>query len=170
MALEPEKINEQGAPVSAPHDPLSFIRPRQKRPLGAGHTHLVRVLRAMLPVTAFLVLVALVVFPMITNKKIQAIAVSNIPDLVIINLRVTGLDNKNEPYSISALKTTRPSGAKNIYDLDKPEGEITLTNGSWVSALAKYGRYDQETRRLWLGGDVQLFQDKGNQFTSDEAQ
>ena len=171
MALEPEQLEELNDQTATPvADPLSFIRPRQKRALDAGYTGRVKILRSMLPVVAFLVLVALVVWPMITNKRIQAIAISNIPDLVIKNLHLTGLDNKNEPYSLMAEKTTRPSGLKNIYDLDQPQAEITLTNGTWVAGQAHYGRYDQDTRKLWLGGDVQLFQDKGDQFTTDEAQ
>jgi len=171
MTLEPEQLEDLNDQTATPvADPLSFIRPRLKRPLGEGHSRLVKALRSILPLAAFMVLVALVVWPMIANKKIQAIAVSNIPDLVIKNLRLTGLDNKNEPYSLSALKTTRPGGLKNIYDLDQPQGDITLANGAWVAGQAHYGRYDQDTRKLWLGGDVQLFQDKGNQFTTDEAE
>ncbi len=94
----------------------------------------------------------------------------NIPDLVIKDLHYTGLDSKNQPYSMTAVRATRPGGLQNIYDLNKPEAEITLQSGAWIAGKAEYGRYDQDTRRLWLGGDVQLFHDKGYQFTTDEAQ
>jgi lipopolysaccharide export system protein LptC len=107
---------------------------------------------------------------MMSPEKIAAVAMKNIPDLVIDNLHFTGLDSKNEPYSLIAGRATRPGDLKDIYDFDKPQGEITLTNGAWVSGKADYGRYNQDTRRLWLGGNVQLFQDKGYQFTTDEAQ
>jgi lipopolysaccharide export system protein LptC len=109
-------------------------------------------------------------WPVIVPNKITTAVMKNIPDLVIENLHFNGLDSKNEPYSLIAAKATRPSGLTNIYDLDQPQGEITLTNGVWLSGKAKYGRFDQTSRRLWLGGDVQLFHDKGYQFTTDEAQ
>jgi lipopolysaccharide export system protein LptC len=170
--MEPQELEEFEQEAPAPvADPLSFIRPRQKRPLNiTKYTRRITWLRWGLPVGALLILMALVVWPMLDKSKIKAIAVGAIPDLVIKNLRLTGLDSKNEPYSLLAVKTTRPGGLKNIYDLDKPEGEITLANGTWVAGKAQYGRYDQDTHKLWLGGDVQLFQDKGNQFTTDEAQ
>jgi lipopolysaccharide export system protein LptC len=169
MTLEPQQLEEK-VPAPAIADPLSFIRPRQKRVMNASHSRRVMWLRGALPVGAFLVLVALVAWPMIGTSRIKAIAVGSIPDLVIKNLHLTGLDSKNEPYSLLAVKTTRPGGLKNIYDLDQPQGEITLANGTWIAGKAVYGRYDQDTRRLWLGGDVQMFQDKGNEFTTDEAQ
>jgi lipopolysaccharide export system protein LptC len=155
-----------------PTKSLSFIQPRDsKRAVKArGPKHVTNWLRIALPVTAGLVLVALLLWPVINPRKIAGIAIKNIPDLVVKNLHFTGLDSKNQPYSITALKATRPGGLQNIYDLDKPEGEMTLTSGAWLAGKSLYGRYDQDKRQLWLGGNVQLFHDKGYQFTSDEAQ
>lgn len=154
--------------------PLSFIQPRETQRVvkarSTRHTSTVSWLRIGLPVIAILVLVSLILWPMIKPNTIKTAIKKNIPDLVIDNLNFTGLDSKNEPYSMRALKATRPSGSANLYDLDKPEGEITLTNGAWVYGKADRGRYDQDTRRLWLGGNVQVFHDKGYQFTTEEAQ
>ncbi|MGE3622800.1 MAG: LPS export ABC transporter periplasmic protein LptC [Bdellovibrionales bacterium] len=169
MAIDPQQRRDYVEEAPATHDPLSFIRPRERRPLNLGHSRAVRLLRKILPVAALLILAALIAWPMLESKKIKAIAVSNIPDLVIKNLHLTGTNDKNEPYSLMAEKTTRPSGLKNIYDLDHPQGEITLANGSWVAGKALYGRFDQDTRHLWLGGNVELFGDNGSQFTTDEA-
>lgn len=151
---------------------LSFIQPRDtKRTIKARRPpKLANFLRVALPAVALVVLFALIVWPVLRPNKIITAAVANIPDLVIQNLHYTGLDSKNQPYSVSALKATRPKGLNNIYDLDKPEGELTMTSGAWIAVKSQYGRYDQDTRKLWLGGDVQLFHDKGYQFTSDEAQ
>jgi lipopolysaccharide export system protein LptC len=151
---------------------LSFIQPRDtKRTLKAKRPpRVANFLRVFLPGLALLVLIALVVWPVLRPNKIVTTMVKNIPDLVVDNLHFTGLDSKNQPYSISALKATRPKGLNNIYDLDKPEGELTMTSGTWVAVKSHYGRYDQDNRKLWLGGDVQVFHDKGYQFTSDEAQ
>ena len=170
MSLDPQRYDPfDESETPAPVDRLSFIRPGQRR-LDEGHSRVVKILRGALPAGALLVLLALIVWPMIAADKFSAALMKNIPDLVIKNLHFTGLDTKNEPYSMTALKATRPGGLHNIYDLEKPQAEITLTNGTWVEGQARYGRYSPDTHRLWLGGDVQLFQDKGTQFTTDEAQ
>ena len=171
MALDPQPFEtfEDPVPVTTA-DPLSFIRPRVKEVRSARRIFMVAILRGVLPAAALFLLGALIIWPIVSPNRITAIAMKNIPDLVIDNLHFTGLDSKNEPYSLTAGKATRPGNLKDIYDFDKPQGEITLANGTWVSGKAEYGRYNQDTRRLWLGGDVQMFQDKGYQFTTDEAQ
>lgn len=151
---------------------LSFIQPKDtKRTIKARRTpRVANFLRVFLPGLALVVLIALIIWPTLRPNKIPTAVVANIPDLVVQNLHFTGLDSKNQPYSVAALKATRPKGLNNIYDLDKPEGELTMTSGNWIAVKSHYGRYNQDTRKLWLGGDVQVFHDKGYQFTSDEAQ
>ncbi len=170
MAIEPQHFEpiEDQAPAVA--DPLSFIRPREKRGSNARRSRVVSALRFALPFGALAVLMALFIWPMFHTSDITAIALKSIPDLVIKNLHFTGLDTKKEPYSMTAAKATRPGGLNNVYDLDNPQGEITMANGAWLSGKAQYGRYNQDTRQLWLGGDVQLFHDKGYEFTTNEAQ
>jgi lipopolysaccharide export system protein LptC len=170
-------MNEKSNPTDAAEKdsrPLSFMQARTSQRAARARaprtTMIVAKLRIALPLLALLLLIVLVVWPLIDPNKLKSAVIKNIPDLVVEDLHFTGLDSKNQPYSMTALRATRPSGLANIYDLDKPKAEITLQNGAWISGMAQYGRYDQETRRLWLGGDVQLFHDKGYQFTTDEAQ
>ena len=80
------------------------------------------------------------------------------------------VDDKNQPYSLVAAQATKPSTLQGIYDLKKPEGEITLQNGTWLDGKADTGRFDQIEKHLWLGGNVRIFHDKGYQFTTDELQ
>jgi lipopolysaccharide export system protein LptC len=152
----------------APKKRLSFIRPRT-RTFDAGKSRRIGRLRLLLPLGTLVVFGLLVAWPYIRPSTVKTMVVENIPDLVIRNLHFTGLDSKNEPYSLSAERATRPGGLKNIYDFEKTEGEITLTNGTWVAGKSDFGRYDPSAHRLWLGGNVQMFQDKGYQFTTDEA-
>jgi lipopolysaccharide export system protein LptC len=57
---------------------------------------------------------------------------------------------------------------KGVIDLDHPEGEVTLNSGAWLAGKSKYGRYDQDNKKLWLGGDVRLFHDQGYEFSTPE--
>jgi len=159
--------------VAAEKKPLHFVRTRETSHISARiplYTLIVRRLRFALPAAALLVFATIIIWPIIAPNRVAGVIAKNIPDLVIENLNFTGLDSKQEPYSLMAIKATRPGGLKNIYDLEKPQAEITLTSGIWVAGKADYGRYDQDSRQLWLGGNVQLFHDQGYEFTSDEAQ
>ena len=39
-----------------------------------------------------------------------------------------------------------------------------------MSNSGVYGRYDENAKKLWLGGNVRIFHDKGYQVTTDEMQ
>ncbi len=45
---------------------------------------------------------------------------------------------------------------------------MTLQDNIEVSGTAQLGRFDQEKRRLWLGGDVDLAHGGGYHFHTDE--
>ena len=157
----------------APPGRLDFIRPREtariQRAREGRMARFVWRLRIGLPVLAGAVLLLLFLWPsLLPNFRISDIA-KNVPDLVIDNLHYTGVDDKNEPYSVQAAQATRPTALHGIYDLVKPEGEITLQNGAWLDGKADNGRYDENAKKLWLGGNVRIFHDKGYQITTDEA-
>jgi lipopolysaccharide export system protein LptC len=161
------------SPTRAKERTPHFMGMRDTRRAAAqslAYSRAVGVLRWALPLAVFLVLVALVVWPMAGAPKITATVAEAIPNLVVENLHLTGLDAKNQPYSLTAAKALQEDNAKNFIDLEKPQGDITLESGSWLAGKAQYGRYDQQNKRLWLGGDVELFHDQGYQFSTSEAQ
>jgi lipopolysaccharide export system protein LptC len=153
---------------------LDFIRPREtqriQRARAGRMARFIVKLRLWLPLTAAAVILLLFIWPAVLPSFKMADIAKNVPDLVIDNLHYTGIDDKNEPYSLLAAQATRPASLHGIYDLTKPEGEITLQSGAWLDGKADYGRYDGVQKKLWLGGDVHVFHDKGYQITTDEAQ
>lgn len=171
---DPPQGEQRETKTSLGERSLSFMTPRATvraaRARDSRATRLVGKLRFLLPAGGVVLLAVLAAWPWLDPSKIKSEVIKNIPDLVVEHLHFTGLDSKNQPYSMNAARATRPQGLANIYDLDKPQADITLSSGAWIAGKAQYGRYDQDTRRLWLGGDVQLFHDKGYQFTTDEAQ
>jgi lipopolysaccharide export system protein LptC len=162
----PEKPDEPGR--------LDFITPREtqriQRARDGRRARFVAKLRLWLPLLAAFVIILLFIWPKIAPSFKMTNIIKNIPDLVIDNVHYTGMDDKNQPYSLLAAQATKPSNLHGIYDLTKPEGEITLQSGAWIDGKAEFGRYDEENKKLWLGGNVRLFHDKGYQFTTDEAQ
>ncbi|MDD5586184.1 MAG: LPS export ABC transporter periplasmic protein LptC [Alphaproteobacteria bacterium] len=152
------------------HNFLGLRDTRRAAAHSAAYSRAVGVLRWALPLAVLMVLVALIVLPMIQAKKITAAVAEAVPNLVVEKLNLTGLDAKNQPYSLTAAKALQAENAKNVIDLEMPQGDIALENGAWLAGKAQYGRYDQENKRLWLGGNVELFHDQGYQFTTSEAQ
>lgn len=169
-----EKKRGKAAP-SNPSDILNFLQPRETLRLikARGGKRLVRFLRVLLPLAAAVVLAAILLWPLIHAYSGKSLSVAArmipVPDLAVDHLRFSGSDSRNQPFSVTAERATRPGELRDVYDLDKPEGDITLKDGSWIAGKALHGRYDREGRKLWLGGDVQLFHDGGFQFRTNEA-
>ncbi|HUY67824.1 MAG TPA: hypothetical protein VMV79_00800, partial [Alphaproteobacteria bacterium] len=115
-----------------PQERLGFLRPRDRH-FDPYRSRRVGRLRLVLPLGAALVLALLVLWPKLQPSRIKKMVVANIPNLVIQNLHFTGLDSKNEPYSLTAARATRPAGLKNVYDFVQPRGEITLLSGAWIA-------------------------------------
>ncbi|MFA5040316.1 MAG: LPS export ABC transporter periplasmic protein LptC [Bdellovibrionales bacterium] len=155
-----------------PAERLDFIRPRlTERIVRARDSHMaeiIRRLRVWLPGLAAAIILLLFIWPSLLPSFLMLDVVKNIPDLAIDNLRFKGVDSKNQPYSLTAATATRPSHLHGVYDLSKPEGEITLQNGTWLDGKADSGRYDENEKKVFLSGNVQIFRDNGYQITTDE--
>jgi len=151
---------------------LLSLHPRDTRKalaLSETYTRAVAFFRWFLPLLAFLVLIALIAWPMMNAQKITSIVADNIPNLVVENLRLSGLDAKNQPYSLTADRALQAIDVKNVIELEKPQGDIALEGGAWIAGKAESGRFDQTNKNLWLGGKVQVFHDLGYEFSTSEA-
>lgn len=152
---------------------LSSLKPRDTRKALAQshvHTRTVGVLRWTLPLLVLFVLLALIVWPMLSTRQITTVVAENVPNLVVENLHLTGLDAKNQPYTLTAARALQAADVKNMIELEKPQGDILLESGAWLAGVAKFGRYDQANKNLWLNGDVHVFHDQGYQFSTTEAE
>lgn len=153
--------------------PLAFIRPRDTQKIAARsiiNSKAVKFLRFLIPVGMTIFIIGLFVWPHFRSEEIVKTVVNNIPNLVVDNLHMTGLDQKSQPYSLDAVKAFKVATAKNMVDLEKPQGEVSLKSGAWLSGKADFGRFDQVNKKLWLGGNVQVFHDSGYEMTTSEAQ
>lgn len=134
-----------------------------------AHGRRVGLMRKILPVVVILILAFLIAWPRLNNGGLVATVAEHIPNLVVENLNLTGLDGKNQPYVLKAAKALQSAGDKNVIELEKPQGDITLSDGSWIAGRANTGKYDQTGKSLWLNGDVEIFHDGGYQFRTSEA-
>ena len=54
-------------------------------------------------------------------------------------------------------------------ELDSPQADITLQDGSWITVTANSGRFDRAAEQLSLDGDVNLFHDDGMEMRTELA-
>jgi len=132
------------------------------------YSRIVGVLRWTLPLLAIGGLALLVVWPYFKNLEIEEIVIQNVPNLMVEELNLTGLDAKNQAYALTADRALQAGNLKNVIDLEKPKGELSLNGGGWLAGGAQQGRFDQKQEKLWLGGEVEFFHDKGYRFVADE--
>ncbi len=141
----------------------------EPRILNERHSQLVRQLKIGLPLLA-LTLVALVAsWPYISASQGESSKIDK-SQTTMVNARYLSRDKQNRPFSLNAKSATLVPGAPNLVDLVRLEGEVTQTNGSWVTVTSDRGRYNQDDGRLLMLENVHLLRDDGFEFVTDEAE
>lgn len=90
-------------------------------------------------------------------------------DLRMVNAHFTGIDRQNRPFVVTADVARQSPNVDDLISLEGPKGDLTSTSGSWFELSAYTGLYQPNAQTLDLFGNVQLFQDKGNEFHTDSA-
>lgn len=81
--------------------------------------------------------------------------------------KYSGLDNKQQPFNITADKAFRSSDTPDVINLTNPMADIILKDGSWVVISSEQGSYMQEHMQLFMKGNVKLFHDTGYELKLD---
>jgi LPS export ABC transporter protein LptC len=79
-----------------------------------------------------------------------------------------GLDKKQKPYKISAQKATRFTKSENIFNLEKPNGEIE-TNSEKFYIYGNTGVFDNDDQTLLINGDVEFTNKNSIKFETSVA-
>jgi len=142
--------------------------------LMARRSRAVPVFKAILPVTAVLILVTLAVAPGMrsgpapqrVSYKIQTTngvaSASRMEDA-----QYHGIDQHGQPFTLTA-GTANQQDSDNIA-LSNPEGDITLTSGAWLMLKSDTGMFDQKQQILGLAGNVTLYRNDGTMMTGPDA-
>jgi lipopolysaccharide export system protein LptC len=149
-----------------------LVRKPAPRTYGTGYSRFVKMMRVALPLAALGLFTALVVWPEI-DKKITSItpqmkvSAENVKN-ELVNPRFEGVDDNQQPYTITASRALQSEDLPNVLKLQLPVADITLRGNQWVAAEAKKGLYDQTTRKLELEKEVFLFYDEGYEMTMEK--
>ncbi|NKB50550.1 MAG: hypothetical protein GKS02_14430 [Alphaproteobacteria bacterium] len=168
-------LNETAAPPrGALSQKFADMGPRRQRG-GFGRLRFVSTMKYILPGLAMALLVVVVAWPEFASDENRF----TVPEAVgpigtsrpqVLNARVLGVDSQSRPFQItadtSALKTEE---GREFYFLEQPKADIVLEDGSWVALTAIDGEYEEETKFLYLVGNVNVFHDAGHEFRTPKA-
>jgi lipopolysaccharide export system protein LptC len=141
----------------------------------AQYSRFVAAMKVALPVAAGLLLLMVVVLPLIRQDDdrfrigMKLIKGSDSDALSMTNARYFGKDDKGQPYSVTAEGVRQRTNNDNAVDLVTPKAEISLNNGTFMSATASAGIYARDIQKLDLSGDVTVMQDNGNALHTSQA-
>jgi lipopolysaccharide export system protein LptC len=153
----------------------SFLERASPRRYSAFYSHLVTLLKLVLPSVAVCLVAMILLWPQLNpidkNFRLKPVAVGmeDLENLRMMNPRYVGSDTQDQPYTITADQATQVSGDSNVTDLAKPKGDITLTDGTWLSLTADAGTYRKKEQLLDLEGHVNIFHDGGYEMLTERA-
>ncbi|NNE83211.1 MAG: LPS export ABC transporter periplasmic protein LptC [Alphaproteobacteria bacterium] len=166
--------SDTAAAPSAASQRFANMGPRRRRG-GFGRSRFVGTMKYILPGLAMLLLVVVVAWPEFASDDDRF----RIPEAVgpigtsrpqVLNARVLGVDSQSRPFQITAdTSALKNEEGREYYFLEQPKADIVLEDGSWVALTAIDGEYEEETKFLYLVGDVNVFHDAGHEFRTPTA-
>jgi len=133
-----------------------------------AHTRVVNLAKVALPALAAAVLGLIAVWPLFSGPGEVRQAGPESGKLEMVDARFIGSDTKERPFEVRAERVLQPGGGQPV-ELVRPQAEITLPGGEWVTVSAQSGRYDQDKGLLTLAGGVTLYHDGGYEFVTEDA-
>jgi len=139
------------------------------------HSAFVKAMKRVLPALAALLLGAMLLWPQIQAERNRfQLKISGIdprfPDrLRMINARFQGIDDDNQPYTVTTESAHEIKPDSRIYALESPAADLALKDGTWAMLRAPEGTFDRNVDVLKLQGGVSGFHDTGYEFTTSAA-
>jgi lipopolysaccharide export system protein LptC len=141
-----------------------------------SHSRFVQRSKWILPSLAVSLLLLVATWPQLKSAidhlhfVLPRIDISDARNLRMVDPRYTGIDRDNRPYVLTASSATQASGSDDLVSLATPKADMTTNSGNWLEVTSYTGTYQPQPQLLDLYGDVELYQDRGNEFHTDSAQ
>lgn len=163
------------APLRRIGERLASIVPEPARRHSLGYSRFVLSMRIALPAAAVALLLVVSLWSHINPGEIRfsipkvVVKPDDLENLRMESPRYVGLDERDQPFTITARLASQSAGGGALTELAEPKGDIALASGSWIAMEAQRGLYDRHTETLDLDGGVAVFQDRGYQLHTDRA-
>ena len=138
------------------------------------YTQFVGVMKRALPTAAFAVIAAVLAFFFVARQPAKVTmtyeklgSIEN--DLTMTKPRLSGADDKGDPFVITADTAIQDLKNPKRARLKKVEADLTLDKNGWLNADAADGMVDMRAGFLELGGGIDVFSDSGYALHSRSA-
>ena len=88
----------------------------------------------------------------------------------VVDARYVGISRQDHPFVITADVAWQNGGTDGLISMEGPKCDLTVPGGHWLEVSARTAVYQPGPQVLDLLGNVQLFQDKGNELRTGSAQ
>lgn len=138
----------------------------QPRAFDARRSRFVNLMKLVLPLVAGALVAVVIVWPQLRDNRetfrlgTAELSVTAGAGQEMTRARFQGIDNRGRPFSVTSTTVSQPGGAA-VAELAQPKADIALNGDDWVAVSAETGRFDRDSKVLWLGGGVDLFHDSG---------
>ncbi|HRQ81962.1 MAG TPA: LPS export ABC transporter periplasmic protein LptC, partial [Azospirillaceae bacterium] len=129
---------------------------------------MVQLAKVALPLAALGILALVAAWPSFVETTPPKLA-ANPTDSDLLQPRYFAVDEKGQPFSLTAKRAKEKDPASGLVDLDEPEAEMTEIGGAWVTIRGRDGEYNRQTKILRLQGDVRILRDDGTEYRTEEA-
>jgi lipopolysaccharide export system protein LptC len=140
-----------------------------------SYSRFVQRAKLILPGVAVLLLLLIGVWPRLAavvervNFQLPRLDLTEARQLRMVDPRYAGIDRQNRPFVLTAEAAKQAPKADDLVTLDGPKGDLTTLNSNWLEVTADAGTYLPTPQLLDLFGNVELYQDRGNEFHTDSA-
>ena len=168
--------------TTAPGDASETKRPRLDgfappaiRHHSALYSHFVASMKIVLPAVAVGLALLVTLWPRFQTQEARfaipkvVVTSEDLENLRMERPRYVGIDDRNQPFSVTARLATQVSSAATRIGLEAPQGDITLAEGGWLALEARRGVYDRQAETLDLDGSVLLYHDRGYALRTEHA-
>ena len=138
------------------------------------YSSFVRSMRVALPSLALMTLGVVLIWPGLQNRVgglILSFAHADHvnSELRMVSPRLTGADKDGRAYTVTADSATPERNDMSRIKMEKVDGDMTLSDGTWVNMTSPYGVYDKLLRRMELSGPISVHTDRGYEMSARSA-
>jgi lipopolysaccharide export system protein LptC len=155
-------------PPPSARDAAGAFRRRAPVSVNAGYSRLVQAMKVALPLTALGILALVASWSVLVEPTARKFA-EQPGDSELLKPRYFSVDEKGQPFSLTAKRAKESDSETGIVNLEEPEAEMTETGGGWVTLRSQIGFYNRQTRLLRMVGAVRILRDDGTEYHTEEA-
>ncbi|TSD89258.1 LPS export ABC transporter periplasmic protein LptC [Mycobacterium sp. KBS0706] len=138
--------------------------------LSRSYSRMVGLLKYALPAAGLVIVALVVAWPELHHTQVDISNPTERPAAVageIQNPRYSGVDEAARPYTVWAMLAKQVQDQ--IFDLNRPKGEMKLPSGLVLNLDAQSGKLDRSSKSVHLSGNVTLRRSDGTTMVTDAA-